>query len=68
VDGEKLVTALKQEGVNVVFELGVEDYEHMDLIWAGDAVETVFQPLVNVLEKVGKKPPSTMSPQTVVVV
>jgi len=64
VDGEKLVNNLKQEGVNVVYDVGVDGYEHMDLIWACDAVETVFQPLVNVFEKVGKNPPSTTSHQT----
>jgi len=49
--GKKLVNALRQDGVNVVFEHGVDGYEHMDLIWAVDAVDTVFRPLDDLLQK-----------------
>jgi len=56
VDGKKLINALRQEGVNVVFEHGVDGYEHMDLIWAVDAVDTVFRPLEGLLQKMGKSP------------
>jgi len=56
VDGEKLINTLKEDEVNIIYELGVEDYEHMDLIWAEDAIETVFRPLAGLLEKIGKLP------------
>eukprot|EP01123_Difflugia_compressa_P012314 TRINITY_DN5216_c0_g1_i1.p1 TRINITY_DN5216_c0_g1~~TRINITY_DN5216_c0_g1_i1.p1 ORF type:complete len:467 (+),score=72.68 TRINITY_DN5216_c0_g1_i1:75-1475(+) len=61
VDGEKLLKSLKADGVSVVFEVGVEGYEHMDLIWAEDAVQKVFEPLVGLLEKHTKKTHSTVS-------
>jgi len=53
VDGKKLINDLREKGVNVIFEHGVDGYEHMDLVWANDAVDMVFKPLVDVLEKVG---------------
>uniref|UniRef100_A0A6B2L7M9 Partial AB-hydrolase lipase domain-containing protein n=1 Tax=Arcella intermedia TaxID=1963864 RepID=A0A6B2L7M9_9EUKA len=51
VDGERLVVEMRKIGVNLVFELGIEGYEHMDLLWAGDVVEKVFKHLERLLEE-----------------
>jgi pimeloyl-ACP methyl ester carboxylesterase len=58
VDGFKLVESLKNDGVNLVYSKGIDDYEHMDILWAEDALSNVFEPFVGLLSdiKSGLKP------------
>jgi len=56
VDGKKLVECLYEARVKVIYSRGIEKYEHMDLLWAEDSVEKVFNPLLELLANFGVKP------------
>ncbi|KAK0386196.1 hypothetical protein NLU13_6033 [Sarocladium strictum] len=58
VDGAKLVRRLRSERepyVDVVHSKTVDEYEHLDVIWAMDAKDQVFQELREVLWKTAGK-------------
>eukprot|EP01118_Nematostelium_gracile_P007348 TRINITY_DN2393_c0_g1_i1.p1 TRINITY_DN2393_c0_g1~~TRINITY_DN2393_c0_g1_i1.p1 ORF type:complete len:425 (-),score=103.16 TRINITY_DN2393_c0_g1_i1:5-1279(-) len=52
VHGDGLVNDLRQKNVNLIHAERMQDYEHMDLVWAKDSGEKVFSKLVDVLNKV----------------
>jgi len=56
VDGKKLVESLYQAHVKVIYSKAIPMYEHMDLIWSADVVDTVFKPLLGVLNEKGVQP------------
>jgi pimeloyl-ACP methyl ester carboxylesterase len=56
VDGKKLVESLYEAKVKVVFTRAIEKYEHMDLLWAEDTIEKVFEPLLELLKQTGVEP------------
>jgi len=56
VDGKKLVESLYEAHVKVVYSKGIEKYEHLDILWAQDAIENVFNPFLGLLSEVGVKP------------
>ncbi|CUS08187.1 unnamed protein product [Tuber aestivum] len=54
VDGPRLIRRFergKEPDVNLVHAKVIEEYEHLDVIWAVDAPEQVFKELVDVLWK-----------------
>lgn len=50
VDAEKLLEILAEKGISSHCVTKLNGYEHMDLIWANDAPEKVFEPLVKILK------------------
>jgi hypothetical protein len=51
VDAKKLVETLRtQPKSSLIYAEEIPDYEHLDLIWANDATETVFSKISEILK------------------
>jgi len=46
VDAARLVSQLKEEGVNVVYSEEIPNYEHMDLVWGSEVIEKVWAKVI----------------------
>jgi pimeloyl-ACP methyl ester carboxylesterase len=55
VQGKALVdTLLASKEVNLVHHSEIPHYEHMDVVWAHDACDNVFEPIDNLIRNSGK--------------
>jgi len=56
VHGDGIINDMCQKKIDIFHVEKIDKYEHMDMIWAIEAKDTVFPKLVNVLNKALKNP------------
>jgi predicted transcriptional regulator len=57
VDGRKLIRRFeegKEPEVEVVWKKVIEEYEHLDVVWAVDARKRVFEEVAEVVRRCGE--------------
>jgi pimeloyl-ACP methyl ester carboxylesterase len=50
IDGDKLVSELKAASNNLIYHEKIDNYEHMDVLWAKDASIKVVSKIINLLQ------------------